>query len=525
MNKRQKYEKLKNEYGKDPRDLSNIKESRDMLRLVKIYHDIKKDDTPGSIDSITWNDLEMDEIYHLVNHTRSYAGEQFLYHLLHMPQSETRAELDKGAEFFEEHEKERIDTEIGLMSLGKGYLDYYLSETISDIDCLNMKHKLLYPTLCVLLFGSIALAIVNHMFIGLSIIIAVINLVVYMVVKLRYENEIYSLGSIVGLVRFVDHIIRYDGLSELYSDKGMEDSLKDVKKATSFLEYLRFTRQLGKSGEPLGVVAEYLAGVTMIDSICCSIAAKRLIKYQNEIMQLFEFAGWLDAAIAVASFRKCIPTCKPDIDGSKYIRCDGLYHPLIKDAVKNDFHMKRNSFFTGANATGKSTFMKAVAINVILGETISTCTAEAMAFPDMYVMTSMALRDDILSGESYYVREIKYLKRMIEKVTSGVKTLIVIDEILKGTNTKERIQASKAVLEYLQDTEAVVITATHDMELVDLMKDTYDAYYFDCLVEDGQINFNYVLHEGRNETTNAITLMSVMGFPKEIIDKANIGGY
>ena len=109
MNKRQKYEKLKNEYGKDPRDLSNIKESRDMLRLVKIYHDIKKDDTPGSIDSITWNDLEMDEIYHLVNHTRSYAGEQFLYHLLHMPQSETRAELDKGAEFFEEHEKERIE--------------------------------------------------------------------------------------------------------------------------------------------------------------------------------------------------------------------------------------------------------------------------------------------------------------------------------------------------------------------------------------------------------------------------------
>lgn len=164
--------------------------------------------------------------------------------------------------------------------------------------------------------------------------------------------------------------------------------------------------------------------------------------------------------------------------------------------------------------------MKAIAINVILSETINTCTADSMSFPKMYVMTSMALRDDVLNGESYYVREIKYLKRMLEQVSTGEKTLIVIDEILKGTNTKERVAASRAVLEYLSDTSAVVITATHDIELVEQMEKTYDAYYFECLVNDGEVKFSYEMREGINKITNAIELMKGMKFPKEITDKA-----
>ena len=85
---------------------------------------------------------------------------------------------------------------------------------------------------------------------------------------------------------------------------------------------------------------------------------------------------------------------------------------------------------TGANASGKSTFMKAVAINVILAQTINTCVAKNMKRPAIQVMTSMALRDDVLQGESYYMREIKYLKRMLDELETGEPMLFVIDEIL-----------------------------------------------------------------------------------------------
>ena len=81
MNKKDKIEKVKTEYGVDPRELCDLKEAREMIERVSIYHKLKK--AEDTIDSITWNDLEMDEVFHRVNHTRSYAGEQVLYHVLH----------------------------------------------------------------------------------------------------------------------------------------------------------------------------------------------------------------------------------------------------------------------------------------------------------------------------------------------------------------------------------------------------------------------------------------------------------
>ena len=109
---------------------------------------------------------------------------------------------------------------------------------------------------------------------------------------------------------------------------------------------------------------------------------------------------------------------------------------------------------------------------------------------------------------------------MLEQVETGEKTLIVIDEILKGTNTKERVAASRAVLEYLSDTSAVVVTATHDIELVEQMEKLYDAYYFECLVNNGEVKFSYEMREGINKITNAIELMKGMGFPKKITETA-----
>lgn len=85
-------------------------------------------------------------------------------------------------------------------------------------------------------------------------------------------------------------------------------------------------------------------------------------------------------------------------------------------------------------------------------------------------MTSMALRDDVLQGESYYMREIKYLKRMLDELETGEPMLFVIDEILKGTNTRERLAASNAILSYMVQKQGFLLIATHDLELVYALK-------------------------------------------------------
>ena len=147
-----------------------------------------------------------------------------------------------------------------------------------------------------------------------------------------------------------------------------------------------------------------------------------------------------DAQIAVASYRKSRTIwCKPEAEHGR-IAARGLVHPLLKNAVGNDFILEDRAILTGANASGKSTFMKAVAINMILAQTIHTCTAGMFGVENVCVMTCMSLRDDVESGESYYFREAKYLRRIVEQMKKG-RVFCVIDEIFKGTNTTERIAA------------------------------------------------------------------------------------
>ena len=132
----------------------------------------------------------------------------------------------------------------------------------------------------------------------------------------------------------------------------------------------------------------------------------------------------------------------------------------------------------------------------------------------------MALRDDVVQKESYYMREMKYLKRMLDEIEKGEPVLFVIDEILKGTNTRERLGASKAILSYMAQKPGFLLVATHDLELVKAEEDLYETYYFDSQVREKDIVFPYKIRRGIIGKTNAIDLMELLDFPEEITDQA-----
>ena len=132
----------------------------------------------------------------------------------------------------------------------------------------------------------------------------------------------------------------------------------------------------------------------------------------------------------------------------------------------------------------------------------------------------MALRDNIFSNESYYIVEIKSLKRILDRVNDKIPTLCFIDEVLRGTNTLERIAASSRILSSLSKQNTLVFAATHDIELTHILENDYSNYHFQERIEENQIIFDYKLYEGKAISKNAIKLLGMLGYPEEITSAA-----
>ena len=162
-----------------------------------------------------------------------------------------------------------------------------------------------------------------------------------------------------------------------------------------------------------------------------------------------------------------------------------------------------------------------MAINAILAQTLYTCTAGFYRAPFLKVMTSMALRDDIGGGDSYFIVEIKSLKRILDESKKEEPLLCIIDEVLRGTNTIERIAASSRILSVLHKRWILPFAATHDIELSYILKDIYTNYHFEEEIEGNQVIFNYLLKEGMATTRNAIRLLDMLGYEKEVVKEAS----
>jgi len=277
---------------------------------------------------------------------------------------------------------------------------------------------------------------------------------------------------------------------------------------------------LQKDFSDMAVLAEYIKIIFLTDIRNYNKAMRRILKYSNDFHTLYKCLGEIDMAICVLSFRKSLPFyCSPVFHNENSIGFGDIYHPLLSDPVPNSGKISNNSIVTGSNASGKSTFIKALAVNGILAQTIHTCAAREFKLRFSLIITSMAVRDSISAGDSYFITEIKSLKRILDKVQDTVCTCFV-DEILKGTNTIERIAASSAVLKYLYKKDCLCITASHDIELTHILKNEYDNFHFREHITDDGIHFDYKLKSGPSQTRNAIKLLHYMNFDSQIVESA-----
>ncbi len=522
-------ELIANSFGTNPLEGISYYNAEKRLENVARYHKTMElhKNTDELVDDITWEDLEMDQVFLRMNHTNSFIGEQVLYHRLHdlknYSKEKTFDQFEKKLNFFEENPKERFEIETRLNDIGKRDDAYYLPEFLQNTELWSISNTFLLHVLQVLLVVSLVLAIAMNrdIFVIGFVGVAILNLTIYMRTKTKYEVYLNALSVFKQVYDFAKWMGKYHNQSLLISEE-VKSAIQSLKKISSVILDMSTRKQNTLTGDVFAIVYDYVWGITLLDLATFNYIMKVIQNKKDDVWKLLQFAGELDSEIGVLSYRKSLGQwCKP-YHRNTGIMAEGLAHPLLGSPVKNDFQLENRAIITGTNASGKSTFMKAVAINCILAQTVHTCTADQFALMNTQVMTCMSLRDDVLSGESYYFREAKYLKRMLDKIESGKQIFCVIDEILKGTNTKERIAASKAILDYLGKRDCLTLVATHDNELTE--NTFYHNYHFESIIQNSDISFDYRIREGVSTESNAIALLSLLGYPKEIVrqEKENI---
>jgi DNA mismatch repair ATPase MutS len=276
------------------------------------------------------------------------------------------------------------------------------------------------------------------------------------------------------------------------------------------------------AGDPIG---ELVCSLSLIDLITYEFIKNRLGRLHRDIFTVHEHLGKIDAAIAAASFRKSFTGYSvPDIDFGEnkpaFIEISGMIHPMLRNPVPNDLHTNRPLLITGSNASGKSTFLKTTAVCAVMAQSLCTAPASGYRASAFRIFTSMALSDDLMSGDSYYISEIKSIKRVMDAVKNGIPVLCLIDEVLRGTNTVERIAASSEILESLFEKGALCIAATHDIELCTMLGGRYDLYHFEETVDEREMNFDYIIRKGPAMSRNAIRLLKLMGFSERFVEAA-----
>lgn len=493
-------------------------------RFARIGSYFLRHSSPLQLDDITWNDLGMDELFMRMNYTLSASGEEYLYYTLRTlrQEEEDLLHLEEVVRYFDSHPDERVKVQLQMNKLGyTGKFSLY--DYLDNLDYLGERSNRKSLIQNILFLPLIALLWVNFS-IGIMglVMLMVYNIITYFKEKGEIDPYITSFAYIMRLLDVCDELekIKLPVCGKEQERLRMHRKEMQAMRRNSF--WVMDPGRGQASGNILEAILDYVRMVFHVDLLKFNNMLKHLRNHIENVDALIGTVGYLETAIAIGIFRNSLTEgyCLPEFADKNGLCMENGYHPLIVRPVKNGIHAEQGVLLTGSNASGKSTFLKTVAINAVFAQTIHTCMADRFRSALYQVYSSMALRDDLGAGESYYIVEIKALKRILDAAKEGGRVLCFVDEVLRGTNTVERIAASTQILKSLRGENILCFAATHDIELTELLQKEYDNYHFSEEVRDGDVVFDYKLQSGKATTRNAIRLLELLGYDRKIIEKA-----
>jgi len=291
-----------------------------------------------------------------------------------------------------------------------------------------------------------------------------------------------------------------------------KDGMREVTKLSKLLGI--FDHRLNML---LGVIFN---GLFLFDFIMLHLLERWKRKNHEKILDWIRISGQTDAMISLSGFAWNHPDfILPRVEGEQGpIELSGIGHPLIRDdkRVDNDLSIQEEQvvIITGANMAGKSTFLRALGINTVLAYTGCPVCATKFSMGFMGLFSSMRTADSLADDESYFLAEIKKLQRIVIRMEEGQPLLILLDEVLKGTNTTDKKRGSVGLIKRSLPYPVKCFIATHDLSLGELEKELPGKvinYCFESYIRDLKLDFDYTIRKGIATNMNASFLMKQMG--------------
>jgi len=505
---RSKLRKLRDNWGNIPEDTVDIETAELFFELNKensIEHSYR-------IDDDTWYDLDLDELFTLINRTTSPIGAQYLFYLLRHPVFEkpileSREELINA---FSNNRELRETVQLTLHKLAERnakYLPYSLWQPLPE----NPGYARVFPILSFIALVVLLLYSFQLLSVAAVVMVFTINLVIHYWVKRRLDGFLSWFQYLGVLLKVADNL-RVLPFPEL---RGVQNTLK---------QNLRNTLSISKKLSALAkqdVIFEYIKIYFLLDISGFYSTLGKIKEHRQELQKVFETVGYLDSLISVASFRLEYQNfCQPAFEEDTY-SVEDIYNPLLEKPVLNSLPFDgKNIIITGSNMAGKTTFLKTLGLNAILAQTINMSMAKKYQAPFIKVISSIDSSDNLIAGKSYYLAEVESILRLIQASESNTVHLFIIDEIFRGTNSVERLAASVEVLKYLVNGKDYTLIATHDLQLTELLNGNHRNFHFRENVSKEGLSFDYKLHSGYSKTRNAIALLEYAGYPNRIVENA-----
>jgi hypothetical protein len=490
--------------------------SKDHWLSAKLF-DLSRNAAAESVDDRTWIDLEFERLFSSVDSTLTRLGSQCLYHKLRTYRDEP-SELEND---FAAYQVLRRDTAL------REQLQLCLWPLRSDSEA----HT------CESLFGELP---VNPRSAGLVLLMSVVSLLVF-AAAILHPALVWLMGAIVlcnvVIVVFLRHDIhetflatgRLGRMISVAARLARVGANPTVSQPARLSAIFRETPDLrgsfrwflaDRSNDLVASFFFWLNLLFLVDHVAAGLVAGNLRRHRGRLAQVFLQLGSLDADIAIASWLERIPAhCLPAITSEKAIEFANGFHPLLAAPVANSIALHgQSALVVGTNMAGKTTFIKMVGTNIILGRTLGVCFAAMAIIPRSNVMALIRAEHSVESGKSRFFAELERILSFVQRAERDGQGVFVIDELFNGTNTDERVAAGKAVLESL-GAHAQVLVTTHDIELQHLLGPSFLTFHF---VEDPELPevFDYRLHPGISTTKNAIKLLEKVGFPSAIVREA-----
>lgn len=293
-------------------------------------------------------------------------------------------------------------------------------------------------------------------------------------------------------------------------------------KASTLLSH--FTKRIDSLGQRNNIMlSPVVNGFCLLDIRNLYNVEKWLIENKETVAQWFEVIEFFDALNSMGNYafnneEYIYP--KTISDGSFQLDAHKLGHPLLRkdQLVPNDITIGQNEFFiiTGANMAGKSTFLRTVALNIVMANCGLPVSASKFDYTPIKLISSMRTSDSLQNDESYFFSELKRLKFIVDEIKTD-RYFIILDEILKGTNSKDKAEGSMQFIQRLAgSTDKAIkctgIVATHDLSLCTLSDKLSNVHnhYFDADIIDDELFFDYTFKKGICQNMNASFLLKKM---------------